>query len=139
MGRLTSSVTQVRQVGILQPLAGGQISFFIISMNMEKVTIYNNMWDDKSCTSIAKTFLETNKKLSSSRSTNNGNTARTFFLKNQAVTANILGIDRNIICLFAELLDMFNDPVNKPCSKVFETKADSCLNFSSLLLWNNSR
>jgi hypothetical protein len=55
-------------------------------------------------------------------STNNGNTARTI-KKKQAVTANILVIDRNIICLFAQLLDMFNDSVNKPCSKVFETKA----------------
>jgi hypothetical protein len=50
-------------------------------------------------------------------------TLHVYFKKNQAVTANILGIARNIICLFAELLDMFNDPVNKPCSKVFETKA----------------
>jgi hypothetical protein len=56
-------------------------------------------------------------------STNNGNTARKFFKQNQDVTASILGMDRNIIHLFAELLDMFNEPIEKPSSVVFSTKA----------------
>jgi hypothetical protein len=56
-------------------------------------------------------------------STNNGNTARLFFKKDPAVTASILKVDANIVILFAELLDMFNDPKEKPCSIVFENKA----------------
>jgi hypothetical protein len=56
-------------------------------------------------------------------SSNDGNTARHFFKKNQSVTSDILGIDEKIIILFTELLDMFNDPIRKPCSKTFAEKA----------------
>jgi hypothetical protein len=56
-------------------------------------------------------------------SSNNGNTARMFFKNDSAVTAFILGIDSKIISLFAELLDMFNDRLQKPCSEVFDLKA----------------
>jgi hypothetical protein len=56
-------------------------------------------------------------------STNNGNTARKFFKQDQDVTASILGVDRNIVCLFADLLDMFNDPNKKPSTVIFNVKA----------------
>jgi hypothetical protein len=56
-------------------------------------------------------------------SSNNGNTARKFFKKNPEVTAFILGIDSKVVILFADLLDMFNDPLNRPCSKKYQAKA----------------
>jgi len=54
-------------------------------------------------------------------SSNEGNTARD--KKNQSVTADILGIYVKIIILFTELLDMFNNPIRKPCRKTFAEKA----------------
>ncbi len=61
-------------------------------------------------------------------SSNNGNTARKFFKKDSHVTATILGLDERIVCLFGELLDMFNDPNDKPCSTVFQRKARELFN-----------
>ena len=46
-------------------------------------------------------------------STNNGNTARIFFKTDPKMTASILKIDSEIVILFADLLDMFNDPNRK--------------------------
>jgi hypothetical protein len=95
--------------------------------NEDKISTSSKEFQDNKLALQARFWARLNLRISVVKhgkgSTNNGNTARKFFKKNQAVTADILGIDRNIICLFAELLDMFNDPVDKPCSKVFETKA----------------
>jgi hypothetical protein len=54
--------------------------------------------------------------------TNNGNTARTFKKKPGSDSKHFGHCQKHYLS-FAELLDMFNDPVNKPCSKVLETKA----------------
>ena len=62
-------------------------------------------------------------------STNNGNTARKFFKKNPDVTASILGVDKKIVSLFAELLDAFNNPNIKPCSSTFNAKARELFDF----------
>jgi len=56
-------------------------------------------------------------------STNTGNTARNFFKKDPNMTASILKIDPKIVVLLGELLDMFNDPLAKPSSNMFHTKA----------------
>jgi len=56
-------------------------------------------------------------------STNSGNTARNFFKKDPNMTASILKIDPKIVILFGELLDMFNDPLAKPSSNMFHSKA----------------
>jgi hypothetical protein len=56
-------------------------------------------------------------------STNNGNTARLFFKKDLAETASILNVDVKIVTLFAELLDMLNNPNEKPCRILFENKS----------------
>jgi hypothetical protein len=56
-------------------------------------------------------------------SSNNGNTARIFFKKDPNLTAAILKIDPKVISLFASLLDMFNDPNQKPCSNMFDRLA----------------
>jgi hypothetical protein len=56
-------------------------------------------------------------------STNNGNTARLFFKKDPAETASILNVDVKIVTLFADLLDMFNNPNEKPCRILFENKS----------------
>jgi hypothetical protein len=56
-------------------------------------------------------------------STNKGNTARLFFKKGPAKTASILKVTLKIATLFAELLDMFNNPNQKPCSILFEDKS----------------
>ena len=56
-------------------------------------------------------------------STNNGNTARIFFKTDPKMTASILKIDSEIVILFADLLDMFNDPNRKPCCDMFYRKA----------------
>ena len=56
-------------------------------------------------------------------SSNNGNTARHFFKKDPAISAEILKIDVAVLHLFGDLLDMFNNPDSKPSSQLFETKA----------------
>jgi hypothetical protein len=61
-------------------------------------------------------------------STNNGNTARLFFKKDPVKTASILKVDVQIVSLFAELLDMFNNPNEKPCSNLFEEKSKVLFN-----------
>jgi hypothetical protein len=188
-------------------------------LKKEAMKVYNTMWDGKSCTSIAKTFLAPGKKLASSAchvclatpadmnkptiwdrplklpemldysctplhmwirsmefvfsmsmkaqlpdgeketaltgaacqlikgemkakfwmwmslklfvvntgghggTSNNGNTARAFFKKDPAQSAEILKIDVKVLHLFGQLLDMFNNPDSKPNSQLFETKA----------------
>ncbi len=61
-------------------------------------------------------------------STNNGNTARLFFKKDPVKTASILKVDVQIVTLFAELLDMFNNPNEKPCRNLFEEKSKVLFN-----------
>jgi hypothetical protein len=56
-------------------------------------------------------------------STNNGNTARLFFKKDPAETAAILKVDEQIVTLFSELLEKFNNPNEKPCKIFFENKS----------------
>jgi hypothetical protein len=56
-------------------------------------------------------------------SSNNGNTAGQFFTKDPAISAQILKIDVAVLHLFAELLNMFNNPDSKPNSQLFETRA----------------